>query len=63
MSTHFKDPAEAFAALATVIVGADQICTMEERQILFERTRHLEVFQSLDEAAFASLLFLSNFGR
>jgi DNA phosphorothioation-dependent restriction protein DptG len=56
MSTQFKNPAEAFAALATVTVAADQVCTMQERRTLFEQTRHLDVFQDLDQAAFARLL-------
>ncbi len=56
MSMQFKNPAEAFAALATVTVAADQVCTMEERSTLFEQTRHLDAFQHLSLAAFARLL-------
>lgn len=56
MRIQFKNPAQAFAALATVTVAADQVCTLEERRTLFEQTRHLEIFQDLSQVEFARLL-------
>ena len=49
-------PAEACAALAAMIVAADDLGTHEERAFLFERVRALPMFGDLDQAAFLELM-------
>jgi tellurite resistance protein len=51
-----ETPAEACAALAVMIVAADQLGTSEEREFLFEKVRSLPVFEGLDRAAFMKLM-------
>ena len=56
MSIKFENPAEAFAAVATVVIAADRVTTLDERESLFARMRATEVFRSYDLAAFTRLL-------
>jgi hypothetical protein len=51
-----ETPAEAYAALAALMVGADGLATMEEGRFLWERARVLPVFAGLDEAGFSHLV-------
>jgi tellurite resistance protein len=51
-----ETPADAFAALAVLVVGADQVGTLEERRFLFERLSAHSVFGDLDGEAFAALV-------
>jgi len=49
-------PAEACAALAAMIVAADELGTHEERAFLFERVHALPMFDGLDRAGFMELM-------
>ncbi|MGE0159908.1 MAG: TerB family tellurite resistance protein [Gemmatimonadales bacterium] len=49
-------PAEACAALAAIIVAADELGTTEERKFLFETVRALPIFQGLDHGQFKKLM-------
>jgi len=51
-----ETPADAFAALAVLVVGADQVGSFEERRFLFERLSAHSVFGDLDGEAFAALV-------
>ena len=48
--------ADAFAALAALVVGADAVGTFTERRFLFESMRAMDVFEDLDRAAFTQLI-------
>lgn len=50
MTIAFENPAEVFAAIASVVIAADKVCTMEERDFLVEHMAKLEVFQGCDQA-------------
>lgn len=51
-----ETPAEAYAALAVLMAGADGLATMEEGRFLKERARALPVFADLDSTGFSDLL-------
>jgi len=51
-----ETPADAFAALAVLVLGADRVGTFEERRFLFERLSAHTVFGDLDGEAFATLV-------
>jgi tellurite resistance protein len=48
--------AGAFAAVATLVVGADRMATEEERGFIFGRMTALPAFENLDDGAFMQLL-------
>jgi hypothetical protein len=48
--------AGAFAAVATLVVGADRMATMEERGFIFGRMAALTAFQNMEDDAFMQLL-------
>lgn len=48
--------AEACAALAVMIVAADEVGTREEREFLFETVATLPVFEGLDPSEFEKLV-------
>ena len=52
----FENPAEAFAAVATIVIATDNLGTMSERDFLFEQVKNLGVFTSYDQAEFIKLL-------
>jgi len=52
----FDSPAEAFAAIAGLVVGADAVGSSRERDYLFGDVRSLAVFAGLDDAAYAGLV-------
>ena len=56
MAMKIETPAEACAALAAIIVGADDLGTREERQFLFENVRALPMFEGLDQVQFSKLM-------
>jgi tellurite resistance protein len=56
MAMKIESPAEACAALAAIIVAADEVGTNEERTFLFETMGALPVFQGLDRAQFTELM-------
>ena len=51
-----QTPAGAFAAVATLVVGADRMATEEEREFIFGRMHALKVFGELNDRAFMKLL-------
>lgn len=51
-----ETPADAFATLAVLVLGADQVGTFEERRFLFERLSAHRVFGHLDHDGFATLV-------
>lgn len=56
MKMRIETPAEACAALAAIIVGADELGTSEERKFLFETVQSLPVFEGLDRSQFTKLM-------
>jgi tellurite resistance protein len=51
-----ETPAEACATLAAMIVAADDVGTLEERDFLFEKVAALPIFAGLDQAQFTKLM-------
>ena len=51
-----ETPAGAFAAVATLVVGADRMATEEERDFIFGRMTSLKVFRDLNDGEFMRLL-------
>ncbi len=51
-----ETPADAFAALAVLVLGADRVGTFEERRFLFERLSAHSVFGDLDGEGFGTLV-------
>jgi tellurite resistance protein len=51
-----ETPAEACAALAAMIVAADELGTNEERRFLFDTVRALPMFEGLDRDEFMRLM-------
>lgn len=49
-------PAEACAALAAIIVAADDLGTTEERRFLFETVEAMPMFEGLGHAQFMKLM-------
>lgn len=56
MTIRLDSPAEAFAAIASVVMGADTGVSDVERDYLFTEIRTLTVFDGLDEDGFSALL-------
>lgn len=51
-----ETPAQACAALAALIAGADEVGTMEESRFLYETVAAMPVFADLDRVAFTELM-------
>ena len=60
MSIKFEKPSEAFAAVITIIVAADKLGTMDERDFIFDQVKNINVFENYSQAEFAKLLEDSN---
>jgi len=56
MAMKIESPAEACAALAAIIVAADELGTNEERTFLFETIGALPIFEGLDRTQFTELM-------
>jgi tellurite resistance protein len=56
MAMKIESPAEACAALAAIIVAADELGTAEERAFLFDTIGALPIFEGLDRAQFTELM-------
>ncbi|HSH04302.1 MAG TPA: tellurite resistance TerB family protein [Anaerolineae bacterium] len=52
----FESPAQAIAAVATLIIHADQIGTLAERDYLFTHVKEHPLFATYDETTFSDLL-------
>ena len=53
---NIETPADACAALAVLIVGADEVGTAEEGHFLFETVSALSIFEHLDRTQFTELM-------
>ena len=51
-----ETPAEAFAAIAAVVVGEDGVGTDDERDYLLEELSRMDAFADLDQGSFEELL-------
>jgi len=56
MSINFEKPVEAFVAIASVLIAADKVGTLEERDYLFNKLHSMDLFSGYDRNAFSSLL-------
>jgi tellurite resistance protein len=54
--SRIQTPADACAALAVLVVGADELGTMAEGRFLFDTIAHLPVFEGMDTAGFGALV-------
>jgi tellurite resistance protein len=54
--SRIQTPADACAALAVLVVGADDVGTMAEGKYLFDTIAHLPVFEGMNTAAFGGLV-------
>ena len=60
MNITFENPAEAFAAIATVVISADKIGTLEEKKFLFENVKGLDIFEEYNDDEFVKLMVTVN---
>ena len=56
MAVHLQDAAEAYAAVALLVVGADGLGTLQERDFLFGQLGQAEVFAGLTPESLGGLL-------
>ncbi len=56
MNITFENQAEAFAAIATVVISADKIGTLEEKKFLFENVKGLDIFDEYNDDEFINLM-------
>lgn len=56
MNTLIDTPAEAFLAVAAITIAADRVGSLAERDVLFERYRTLDAFQTTGPTEFAQRL-------
>jgi hypothetical protein len=56
MPLKFENSSEAFLSVLTVVVGADQVGSIAERDFLFEKVKSLPSFGSLSLPEFSKLL-------
>ena len=56
MTVKFATDTEAFLAVLSLVAGADQSGSLEERDFLFKKVKGLALFKSVSDADFAKLL-------
>jgi len=56
MAVKFEKDTEAFLAVLTLVVGADQSGSLEERDFLFKRVKSVPIFGGLSTTDFSKLL-------
>lgn len=56
MSIKFNEPVEAAVAVAALVIGADGVGSLEERNALFGKVKNLDVFKGITEGDFRRLL-------
>lgn len=56
MTVKFATDTEAFLSVLTLVAGADQSGSLEERDFLFKKVKGLAVFKNLSDADFSKLL-------
>jgi len=54
--SRIRTPADACAALAVLVIGADDVGTMAEGRFLFDTIAHLPVFEGMDTRGFGGLM-------
>jgi tellurite resistance protein len=62
MAMKIETPAEACAALAAIIVAADEVGTTDERRFLFDTIGALPIFEGLDRSQFTELMAATTAG-
>ena len=56
MSLKFEKNSEAFLSVLTLVVGADQVGSLAERDFLFQKVKVISIFGNPSAADFAKLL-------
>lgn len=56
MSIEFKKDTEAFLAVLSLVIGADQSGSLEERDFLFSKVKGIKIFGNPSSADFSKLL-------
>jgi hypothetical protein len=56
MSIEFKKDTEAFLAVLSLVIGADQSGSLEERDFLFNKVKGIKIFGNPSSADFSKLL-------
>jgi tellurite resistance protein len=56
MAIRIESPAEAFAAVASVVIAADSMGSMDERTAVLQRLKEAPTFKGQDTAALTALL-------
>ena len=56
MSIKFEQPVQAIVAVAAVVIGADGVGSLEERNALFGKVKNLDALKGVSEGDFRKLL-------
>ena len=56
MSLKFEKNSEAFLSVLTLVIGADQVGSLAERDFLFQKVKGISIFGNPSAADFAKLL-------
>jgi hypothetical protein len=56
MSLKFEKNSEAFLSVLTLVVGADQVGSLAERDFLFQKVKGISIFENPSSADFSKLL-------
>jgi hypothetical protein len=56
MSLKFEKNSEAFLSVLTLVVGADQVGSLSERDFLFQKVKGISIFGNPSSADFSKLL-------
>src|SRR5690242_8362216 len=56
MSLKFEKNSEAFLSVLTLVVGADQVGSLAERDFLFQKVKGISIFENPSPADFSKLL-------
>jgi hypothetical protein len=56
MTIKFKNSSEAFLSVLSLVIGADSVGSLEERDFLFEKVKNLPLFGNPSVAEFSKLL-------
>jgi len=56
MSLKFEKNSEAFLSVLTLVVGADSVGSLEERDFLFQKVKGISIFGNPSSADFSKLL-------
>jgi hypothetical protein len=56
MTVEFENDKEAFIGVLSLVMGADQVGSLTERDFMFERVKKLRIFSAVDKSEFGQLL-------